>query len=189
MATAEPIMTPLSDAAPLTRRERAARTLIAQPLTRHAFAPFGDVLDASGEPDRLINRGRCARFDAVAALDFGDRGGAVGVLRADMRATPYQLNMVEKHRHGSQTFIPMNFAPYLVMVSHDEAGQPGRPLAFLATPGQGVSYHRETWRAVLTPIREPGLFTVIEPGGGEPGLEFWFEKPYFVVLGKADSPA
>ena len=32
-------------------------TLTAEPLTAAAFAPFGDVLEASGDPDKIINQG------------------------------------------------------------------------------------------------------------------------------------
>ena len=31
-----------------------------RPLTAQAFAPFGDVLAATGAPDKLINQGKCA---------------------------------------------------------------------------------------------------------------------------------
>jgi hypothetical protein len=32
------------------------------PLTGEAFAPFGEVLEATGTPDRIINGGLCGRF-------------------------------------------------------------------------------------------------------------------------------
>ena len=40
----------------------ADRILHTQPLTAEAFAPWGEVLDTAGEPDRLINEGRCGRW-------------------------------------------------------------------------------------------------------------------------------
>ncbi|MEO0944383.1 MAG: ureidoglycolate lyase, partial [Pseudomonadota bacterium] len=33
-----------------------------QPLTAAAFAPFGDVLECAGAPDKVINQGLCGRF-------------------------------------------------------------------------------------------------------------------------------
>lgn len=33
------------------------RPLKAEPLTAAAFAPYGDVIDVAGAPDKLINRG------------------------------------------------------------------------------------------------------------------------------------
>ena len=33
----------------------------AKPLTREEFAPFGDVIDTDGGPDKIINQGLCGR--------------------------------------------------------------------------------------------------------------------------------
>ena len=33
-------------------------TIQAHPLTSQAFAPFGDVLEAQGAPDKVINQGK-----------------------------------------------------------------------------------------------------------------------------------
>ena len=41
------------------------------PLTAEAFAPWGDVIEARGAPDRLINQGMCGRHHDLARLDFG----------------------------------------------------------------------------------------------------------------------
>ncbi len=51
------------------------------PLTAEAFAPFGDVLEAAGEPDKLINQGLCSRFHDRARLDFGPGGRGRGTSR------------------------------------------------------------------------------------------------------------
>ena len=41
-----------------------------QPLTADAFKPFGEIIDASGEPDKIINQGMCGRHHDLAKLDF-----------------------------------------------------------------------------------------------------------------------
>ncbi len=167
----------------MSPREREARTMEALPLTPAAFAPYGDVFQAEGEPDRIINRGRCARFDTGARLDLGGRLASISLLRAEPREMPYQLNMVERPATGSHAYLPMAHEHYLVMVCRDNHGLPDRPVAFLAGPEQGIHYHNATWRSVLTPITEPGLFALIEAAGPTPEMqEFWFEKPYFVRL-------
>ena len=52
----------------------------AEPLSAAAFAPFGDVLDATGAPDKIINQGLCGRFHDRARLDFGaETGGRAGI--------------------------------------------------------------------------------------------------------------
>ena len=49
-----------------------------QPLTAKAFAPYGDVLDATGTPDKIINQGLCRRFHDRAQLGRGILGQAYG---------------------------------------------------------------------------------------------------------------
>ncbi|MEM1289461.1 MAG: ureidoglycolate lyase [Pseudomonadota bacterium] len=159
------------------------KRLVAGALTAEAFAPFGDVLDASGEPSILINQGLCTRFHDRATLDFGDDGRAgVSIFQATLRSLPYRLEMVERHPEGSQAFVPMSADPFLVIIAPDQDGVPGEPVAFLAGPGMGVNYHRNTWHGVLTPIRGSGLFAVVDRIGSTQNLEeHWFEDPYEIV--------
>ncbi|MFD1694469.1 ureidoglycolate lyase [Roseibium aestuarii] len=161
------------------------RTIIAEPLTAAAFAPFGEVLEASGSPDKLINQGLCGRFHDRATLDFTGEDGKAGIslFLSQKRDLPYRLDMVERHPLGSQAFLPMTAEPFLVIVAPDEAGKPGRPLAFVTAPGQGINFHRNTWHGVLTPLSDPGLFAVIDRiGPGDNLEEIWFEEPFEVVL-------
>ena len=154
-----------------------------RPLTAKAFAPFGDVLDTAGAPDKIINQGLCGRFHDRALLDFGPDGRAgISLFQAEPRALPYRLEMLERHPEGSQAFLPMSHDPFLVIVAPDAGGTPGTPLAFLTAPGQGVNYHRNTWHGVLTPLSPPGLFAVVDRIGETPNLEeHWFETPYVIA--------
>jgi len=153
-----------------------------QPLTAKAFAPFGDVLDASGTADKIINQGLCGRFHDRARLDFGPDGRAgISIFKAELRRLPLTLDMVERHPEGCQAFIPMSMDPFVVVVAPDAGGKPGAPLAFRTEPGQGVNYLRNTWHGVLTPIAGPGLFAVIDRIGETANLEErWFDVPYEV---------
>lgn len=156
--------------------------IIAQPLTPEAFAPFGDVLDTQGAPDRLINAGKCGRFHDRARLDFGPGGRAgISLFEAEPRALPYLLDMVERHPEGSQAFLPMHRNPWLVIVA-GAGDSPGPVQAFLAAPGQGVNLHRGTWHGVLTPLAAPGLFAVVDRIGDTANLqEHWLETPLTIV--------
>jgi ureidoglycolate lyase len=154
-----------------------------EPLNPAAFAPFGDVLDAAGTPDRLINAGLCGRFHDRARLDFGEGGRAgISIFSAEPRALPYRLALLERHPLGSQAFIPMSLNPFLVIVAPDAGGAPGIPRAFLTAPGQGVNLLRGTWHGVLTPLAAPGLFAVIDRiGPGDNLQEFPLAQPCRVV--------
>lgn len=155
--------------------------LRAEPLTAEAFAPFGEVLEAVGAPDKLINQGMCGRWHDRAALDFSDGRAGISLFRAEARATPLQVEMVERHPDGAQAFIPMSDAPWLVIVAPDEDGAPGPLRAFRPSAGQGVSYRRAVWHGVLAPLRGPALFAVIDRIGPGPNLdEHWFNEPILV---------
>lgn len=152
-----------------------------RPLTAEAFAPYGDVLDATGDPDRIINAGLCGRYHDRAKLDFGDGRAGISLFSAEPRNLPLALDMVERHPDGSQAFLPMSLEPFLVVVAPDETGKPGRPVAFRTEPGQGVNYHRGIWHGVLAPLSSPGLFAVIDRIGEGANLEeHWFETPFLV---------
>ncbi|WP_138468273.1 ureidoglycolate lyase [Poseidonocella sp. HB161398] len=158
-------------------------TIVAEPLTRAAFAPFGDVLEVAGAPDRIINQGLCGRYHDLARLDFGPGGSAgISLFKAEPRQLPYRLEMVERHPEGSQAFLPMSPDPFLVVVAEGDAPVPGRVHAFLTAPGQGINLHRGTWHGVLTPLSAPGLFAVVDRIGTTANLEeHWFEAPMTVV--------
>lgn len=153
-----------------------------QPLTAAAFAPFGEVLAAEGAPDRLINQGLCGRYHDRARMEFGEGGRAgLSIFHAEARSLPYRLELMERHPEGSQAFIPMTQAPFLVIVAPDAGGRPGTPLAFLTAPGQGINLARGTWHGVLTPLAAPGLFAVVDRIGTTPNLEeYWFPEPWTV---------
>ena len=158
--------------------------IVIKPMNREAFAPFGDLLDTGGEPDKIINQGLCGRYHDRARLDFVEGRAGVSLFDAEPRELPLDLDMVERHPDGSQCFIPMSWAPFLIVVAPDESGRPGRPLAFETQAGQAVNFFRNTWHGVLTPLHAPGLFAVVDRIGGGANLEeFWFDAPWKIVPG------
>lgn len=160
------------------------RTVTTEPLTARAFAPFGDVLEAAGAPDLRINAGQCDRFHDRARMEFLGEGARAGISLGLGRpyTLPLALDFVERHPLGSQAFVPMVARSFLVIVAPDENGAPGRPRAFLAAPGQGVNYLRNTWHGVLTPLGEPTPFVIVDRiGPGENLEERHFPEPWTVA--------
>ena len=158
--------------------------ILTEPLTATAFAPFGDLLDCSGDPDKIINQGLCGRYHDRATLDFSDGRAGISLFKAELRSLPYTLDLLERHPLGSQAFVPMSFDPFLVIVAPDENGKPGTPRAFLTQAGQAINLHRNTWHGVLTPLSGTGLFAVIDRiGDGNNLEECWLDTPYTVVDG------
>jgi ureidoglycolate lyase len=151
------------------------------PLTGDAFAPYGDVIEASGAPDKRINQGMCGRHHDLARLDFDDGRAGISLFDAKARSFPHVVDMVERHPQGSQAFMPVSGATFLVVVAEDEGGIPTRLKAFVTQPGQSINLHRGVWHGVLAPINQPGQFVVVDRiGAGENLEEHWFETPYLV---------
>jgi ureidoglycolate lyase len=154
------------------------RVIRPKPLSSEAFAPFGDVLDATGDY-RLINDGLCRRHHDRALLDVGDARAGISIFQAEPRALPYSFDLIERHPEGSQAFIPMTEHPFLVIVS---SGPDVPPLAFLTNGRQGINLHKGTWHGVLTPLHAPGLFAVIDRIGPTPNLEeHRYSQPWTVL--------
>ena len=62
------------------------RKIRIEKLTREAFAPFGEVLDTSGAPDKLINQGLCGRYHDRATLDFVEGHAGISLFQAELRS-------------------------------------------------------------------------------------------------------
>ena len=161
--------------------------LAVEPLTAHEFAPCGDVVAApGGAPFHTINGGFGKRFDGLATIDTSAAAGsvAVAIVRALPRAFPLQVVMLERHRLGSQAFVPLARQPYLVVVAPAAAAPALSSLrCFLCASGQGVNYAPGTWHHPLLAIGAESDFLVIDRAG-PPGEidceEHWFEESIWI---------
>lgn len=157
--------------------------LKAIPLTAADFAPFGDVIEVSDTPDKIINQGMCERHHDLAVLDFADGRAGLSVFDAKARHLPLVVDMVERHPEGSQAFIPISGAQFLVVVADDDDGVPVNLRAFVTEREQSINFHRGVWHGVLAPLGEPGRFVVVDRiGAGKNLEEYWFDSPLTVEV-------
>ena len=159
------------------------KTLAIEPLTKSAFAPFGDVVEADPSTMRLINGGTTERYHALAhAQALGEEAAVIiNLFRGQPRALPYTVDMVERHPFGSQSFHPLQDRPWLVIVAEDEGGHPGAPRLFTATGRQGINYRANTWHHPLMALDEVSDFLVVDRTGPGANLEeYFYPEPYVV---------
>jgi ureidoglycolate lyase len=158
------------------------RTIQAEPLTAGAFAPFGEVLEAPQAAGRVYVEDALAngRIEARPSLSFA-RTGPAAVL-------PLEVRLMERHEFSSQSFIPLGRCRWLVVVAPSEpTGGPdaGAARAFLAAPGQGLTYRMDVWHHPLTVLDEAAAFAILMWRTGGPGDEEFAElpAPFRVALG------
>lgn len=164
----------------------AAAAILIEPLTKAAFAPFGDVIETEGAELRLINGGTTERFHDLMKIDVETEGGKpiVSIFRGQQFGWPVSISMVERHPLGSQAFIPMGRFPFLVVVAEDDGGKPKPPRAFIAVDGQGVNYARDVWHHPLLSLGMVSDFIVIDRSGpGDNLQEHFYAGDGYVVAG------
>lgn len=134
------------------------KTLPIQPLTREAYAPFGEVIDGPppGNPGRLVNQGFVRRHDHAAHLTNLRPEAPLNL--AFFRCKPRPLEdlevaLLERHPDSTQLFLPLGPARYLVVAALG-GDQPDYSslAAFLAEGPQGVSYHPGIWHLPLVAL-------------------------------------
>jgi ureidoglycolate lyase len=154
--------------------------LHARPLTADAFAPYGEVVAHQGAERRHFLTEPMRDGPQVTRQ-------ACWVSRVKARpAGPVVIELMERHPHAAQTFVPLTATPYLVVVAPTGAdGLPdmARLEAFLASGSQGVCYRVGTWHHGLTVLGGPAEFLVLMgQTGRDDDDEFWqAPAPHAVV--------
>jgi ureidoglycolate lyase len=142
------------------------RRIVPEPLDPAAFRPFGQVLDRTdARPTRSINDGTAWRLHDLAQIDADLVGAhsALSLVRATPRVLPFRLQCLERHRLGTQAFVPLDAARWIVIVAEGDSEPDLRTLrAFLATGKQGVNYARGTWHHPLVVIEREASFLAVD---------------------------
>jgi ureidoglycolate lyase len=145
------------------------RRLPIRPIGAAEFETYGWLADAKGATGRPINDGSSQRIDGVGELHLTADGGTpcLALFRAQGRDPRGPWQALERHRLGTQTFVPMGGAPYVVLVALGDTQPDEATLAAFAVAGdQAVTLRTGTWHhGLIAP--QGGDFVVIERQGAE----------------------
>lgn len=139
-----------------------------EPLTREAFAPFGQVLD--------VQEGDIARRNFAAELT-SDRPDARPNLRVQQTAPtslPHIAKVIERHRHSSQMFAPLSGCGTVIVVfPSDVDGAPilAQGRAFVSRGDQAINYSRDTWHHGFMAAAPGGSYLMLRWEDGTPADE------------------
>ena len=149
------------------------RTLKPEPLTRESFAAYGDVIESHPAASATMNAERFERFDDLCAVEAHAGHVAVSIARCrSSTALPYRVDIIERHPHGSQAFVPLTPCRMLVVVA-----PPGEQVgaadlrAFVSNGRQGINYHRGTWHMPLIAFDVGQEFLIIDRSGESPNCD------------------
>lgn len=90
------------------------RTLKIEPLTKEAFAPFGDVIETAGSDYFMINNGSTRRYHKLATVETAqpEDNAIISIFSAEKLEMPLRIRMLERHPLGSQAFIRCSATPF-----------------------------------------------------------------------------
>ena len=146
--------------------------LRAEALTAERFAPFGQVFRAPSEPGRIY-------LDEHLATARPGWRPSLSVSRSGPPASlPLVATRMERHAYSTQSFVPLQPARYLILVAPNAAdGGPdaGHARAFIAAPGQCITYAMNTWHHPMTVLDAPAGFAIMMWRDGGPDDEHWHE--------------
>jgi ureidoglycolate lyase len=151
----------------------AGKPLSVEPLSKSAFAPFGDVIEFDGAETRSINEGFATRFHDLARIEPGAEGRAIlSLFKAVQRPFPITIGMLERHPLGSQAFYPLSRDDWLVVVAEGSAAPDLATLrCFKASGEQGVNYAAGTWHFPVLILVPSQSFLVVDRAGPGANLE------------------
>lgn len=161
-----------------------------QPLTKAAFALFGDVIETSGNDHFMINNGNTQRYHKLASVQLAqaEDNAIISIFRAKSLTMPLTIKMMERHPQGSQAFIPLKGNQFLILVA--PAGDPPTPdslQAFIASGNQGINYHIGVWHhPILCCAQEDDFLVVDREGAGNNCDEHFFADNVQIKLDPSD---
>ena len=153
--------------------------IIPQPLTKEAFAPFGDVIDVP------TAAGRIYYDDALGNLRPHAKASLSMACRAPTADRPLKSEMMERHEFSSQSFVPVDVGRWLIVVApHAAKGGPDMAAAraFITNGRHGVTYKPNTWHHGLTTLDKPGAFAVFMWKAGQQDEEFVPVAPFTIRI-------
>ncbi len=142
-------------------------TVVAEPLSLEAYAPYGDVISAerSDVPARPANQGTAARRDFLTDVRSSRPDATLNVCSfrcAPRLDWPLPLALLEKHPASTQVFIPMNARRYLAVVAlGGDSPDLSTLRAFVVSGATGVSYRPGVWHHPMIALDDRIDFTCL----------------------------
>lgn len=162
------------------------KQLVVEPLTKEAFAPFGQVIETEGSDHFSINNGSTQRYNRLASVELSREGDSaiISIFRANKLDYPLAINMLERHPQGSQAFMPMQQQPFLIVVAPAADTPVAEGIrAFISNGRQGVNYAKGTWHHPILALEDSSDYLIVDRSGeGHNCDEHFFSEDEILTL-------
>ncbi len=121
-----------------------------QPMTREAFAPFGEIISERG------------------TIEIDLDGGQAGFVAQTVEKRPMVFDFLGRHRRTEQVFSPLGGAQSIIAVAMQtdgDAPDPTKMAAFLVDGSCAFKLHRGTWHTSAFPVKDRASFLVVDREG------------------------
>jgi ureidoglycolate lyase len=124
-------------------------SLLVQPMTAEAFAPYGEIIGDRGPVE----------------LDLD--GGRANVVAQTVESRPLTFDFIGRHERTEQVFAPLGDAKSIIALAppcQNGSALPDvdRMAAFLVDNSCAFKLHRGTWHTSAFPVGERATFLVLE---------------------------
>lgn len=136
----------------ITDGDKLIRTICleVQPMTREAFAPFGEIISERG------------------SIEIDLDGGPASFVSQTVEKRPMAFDFLGRHRRTEQVFSPLGGAKSIVAVAmptEGDAPDPAKMAAFLVDGSFAFKLHRGTWHTSAFPLKDHASFMVVDREG------------------------
>ena len=139
-------------------------------INKKNFSKFGQIIDTSKKNYFRINNGYAKRYDNLGKINTSTKKGKVivSIFSAKKRLFPMKIDMMEKHPLGSQAFIPMKEASFLVFVApKGTKPNPKKIEAFTIPKQTGINYNPGVWHFPLISTKNMNFLVIDRKGKGK----------------------
>jgi len=138
-------------------------------ITRKNFQKFGDLISVKKIKPININNGYAKRFDNLCRINTSSKKGKtiMSIFSSKKRKFPMNIKMMEKHPLGSQAFVPMNEATFLVFVAPKGKRPNTKKIESFIVPKQtGINYKPGIWHFPLISTKNMNFLVIDRKGIG-----------------------
>jgi ureidoglycolate lyase len=138
------------------------RQIDIEPATPQAIAPFGKFVGVAPEQP-LFAQWPGAKVHGPTPIDIGD-GGELLHVTLESAHFPVRVSLLERHFRHSQTYLPANGKPFVMVLgdrTQDGLPDPSALRAFLFADTAGVVLDPGVWHEFPAALHDDTRFTVV----------------------------